>query len=169
MVAHALMNQMVTRVSVHLDLQESPVTVVRSFVMCRTRDWYISVKFMPTNSIRFLNLDINECESEPCHNEGMCIDEVAGYECQCQAGYAGAMCNIGNYEAASLSFSTNVDALGIFMQFSLAVFAEACEFPTNWQHEWLTRNELSHHFVRKYSRSYEETYVRTALQETIIG
>ena len=42
-------------------------------------------------------LDINECESRPCMNNGKCIDEVNKYNCQCMAGYTGLNCEIGKY------------------------------------------------------------------------
>ena len=35
--------------------------------------------------------DINECGSMPCMN-GQCIDGVNGYQCRCNAGYTGVMC-----------------------------------------------------------------------------
>lgn len=33
--------------------------------------------------------NINECASNPCLNEGMCIDDVAGYKCICTLPYTG--------------------------------------------------------------------------------
>ena len=49
--------------------------------------------FKLTNlSIPLFNVaDINECGSMPCMN-GQCIDGVNGYECRCNAGYTGVMC-----------------------------------------------------------------------------
>ena len=43
----------------------------------------------------FLLLDINECESSPCENGGTCIDMEDGYECECQSGFTGPMCETG--------------------------------------------------------------------------
>ena len=40
-------------------------------------------------------LDINECESRPCMNNGTCIDGLNNYNCQCEAGYTGLNCEIG--------------------------------------------------------------------------
>ncbi|XP_072019599.1 uncharacterized protein [Amphiura filiformis] len=38
---------------------------------------------------------INECDSNPCNNEGMCIDEIDYYQCNCTGtGYQGDICQI---------------------------------------------------------------------------
>lgn len=36
--------------------------------------------------------NIDECESEPCQNDGQCIDEANGYRCECLAGFSGVRC-----------------------------------------------------------------------------
>lgn len=36
--------------------------------------------------------DIDECESNPCHNGGGCTDDVNGYRCTCPPGYFDAQC-----------------------------------------------------------------------------
>lgn len=41
-----------------------------------------------------LCVDIDECNSDPCQNDGTCVDQVDGFMCQCQDGYAGDMCDI---------------------------------------------------------------------------
>ena len=40
--------------------------------------------------------DINECISSPCQNGGYCWDHVNNYTCDCQPGYVGYNCQIGN-------------------------------------------------------------------------
>ena len=40
-----------------------------------------------------ISLDINECESNPCQNEGECIDQIARFECNCAEGYEGDVCD----------------------------------------------------------------------------
>ena len=42
-------------------------------------------------------LDINECSSSPCHNNGTCFDHVNSYQCNCVPGYTGSNCEIGMY------------------------------------------------------------------------
>ena len=45
--------------------------------------WYYSV------------IDINECRSNPCLNNGTCNDRINGFNCSCPAGFAGKRCEIG--------------------------------------------------------------------------
>lgn len=40
--------------------------------------------------------DIDECASSPCVH-GSCEDLVAGYNCSCEAGYTGTMCETGRF------------------------------------------------------------------------
>ena len=39
--------------------------------------------------------DIDECGSNPCHNNASCVNEVAQYACECLPGYTGTDCEIG--------------------------------------------------------------------------
>ena len=38
-------------------------------------------------------VDINECSSNPCGDDGTCTDAVNRYICHCVAGYTGAKCD----------------------------------------------------------------------------
>ena len=38
-------------------------------------------------------VEINECESNPCHNGGICTDEVNGFSCTCAAGFTNDTCS----------------------------------------------------------------------------
>jgi protein crumbs len=38
-------------------------------------------------------IDINECESSPCV-QGICVDNIGGYVCECNEGFEGERCNI---------------------------------------------------------------------------
>uniref|UniRef100_A0A3B4X5A0 Delta/notch-like EGF repeat containing n=1 Tax=Seriola lalandi dorsalis TaxID=1841481 RepID=A0A3B4X5A0_SERLL len=40
------------------------------------------------------DVDINECESNPCHHGGTCIDQSNGFTCHCQPGWVGPSCEI---------------------------------------------------------------------------
>lgn len=38
------------------------------------------------------SININDCESSPCLNDGQCIDKVNEFECVCKNGYFGSLC-----------------------------------------------------------------------------
>ncbi|XP_044124952.1 protein crumbs homolog 2-like [Bufo gargarizans] len=40
------------------------------------------------------SVNIDECNSAPCHNGGSCVDLINGFICQCAAGYTGVLCTI---------------------------------------------------------------------------
>ena len=42
------------------------------------------------------NKEINECLSMPCLNYGECIDNLAGFQCNCTDAYNGTLCETGN-------------------------------------------------------------------------
>lgn len=46
----------------------------------------------PGWSGQFCDTEINECESGPCQNGGVCIDKVATYACACTMGFTGTNC-----------------------------------------------------------------------------
>lgn len=37
-------------------------------------------------------LTVDECQSNPCHNEGTCVDKYNSYQCICKEGYFGSNC-----------------------------------------------------------------------------
>ena len=39
-----------------------------------------------------LLVDIDECASDPCMNDGTCLDQVNMFECQCADAYYGDSC-----------------------------------------------------------------------------
>lgn len=41
-------------------------------------------------------VDIDECVSSPCQNNGTCHDGINGYTCECFPGYTGVFCEIGS-------------------------------------------------------------------------
>lgn len=47
-------------------------------------------------------VDVNECESNPCHHGGTCIDQSNGYTCHCPPGWVGGSCEIRKFTFAFL-------------------------------------------------------------------
>lgn len=41
-------------------------------------------------------ININECEMNPCFNQGVCFDNYGSYTCQCQPGFGGIHCETVN-------------------------------------------------------------------------
>lgn len=37
-------------------------------------------------------MNIDECESSPCLNDGVCSDGINGFQCNCSQGYVGDRC-----------------------------------------------------------------------------
>ena len=42
-----------------------------------------------------VSVDIYECASNPCLNNGVCEDAINEFGCRCQAGWTGDLCEIG--------------------------------------------------------------------------
>ena len=42
--------------------------------------------------------EINECDSNPCNNDGYCYDRENYYRCSCQGGFIGTDCDEGMYQ-----------------------------------------------------------------------
>lgn len=41
-------------------------------------------------------LDVNECTTDPCKNQGTCINSIGSYVCSCPAGWKGHICDEGS-------------------------------------------------------------------------
>ena len=41
-------------------------------------------------------IELDECDSSPCENGGICADIVDGYNCTCDSGFIGEYCELGN-------------------------------------------------------------------------
>ncbi|XP_038593172.1 protein eyes shut homolog [Micropterus salmoides] len=46
-------------------------------------------------------IDTNECSSNPCQNQGDCVDRVNSYSCECNVGFSGLYCEEDINECAS--------------------------------------------------------------------
>ena len=42
-------------------------------------------------------VDVNECASNPCKNNGVCVNRVNRFDCACKAGFTGSTCEKGMY------------------------------------------------------------------------
>ena len=43
----------------------------------------------------FLWTYVNQCASNPCQNDGTCVDIINSYKCKCAIEYTGTSCEIG--------------------------------------------------------------------------
>ena len=50
--------------------------------------------YLPGFSGPICEINIDECEPNPCTNDGSCQDQINGYFCQCKAGFRGVNCEI---------------------------------------------------------------------------
>lgn len=82
-------------------------------------------------------IDWNECESQPCQNDGQCIDDIGMFKCNCEGtGYSGIMCQNNIDECAVSSTCMNsgqcFDTYGSFICVCLPGFGgHRCEQPIN--------------------------------------
>ena len=42
---------------------------------------------------------MNECDSNPCLNNGTCVDKINSFNCTCPGGFTGNRCETGNYNS----------------------------------------------------------------------
>ena len=63
---------------------EKDVTVVY-------QSYTVEVSFS-MNILFTISVDIDDCASEPCLHNGTCIDGIDSYQCQCEAGFNGNIC-----------------------------------------------------------------------------
>lgn len=45
--------------------------------------------------ISFNSIDIDECVSNACKNDGSCVDGINEYTCNCRVGFMGEQCETG--------------------------------------------------------------------------
>ena len=44
---------------------------------------------------KLCEINIDECLSDPCQNQGTCVDGIAGYFCECPKGFTGELLDRG--------------------------------------------------------------------------
>ena len=47
--------------------------------------------------ILLLFIDIDDCQSSPCHNDGVCVDGINSFTCNCAHGFIGDDCSISRF------------------------------------------------------------------------
>lgn len=47
-----------------------------------------------SSSLISTHSELDECDSTPCLNEGVCQDGISSFSCACRDGYAGSFCEI---------------------------------------------------------------------------
>ncbi|NWI93638.1 CRUM1 protein, partial [Pitta sordida] len=79
---------------------------------CVTESWGANCSCRPGFTGRNCQININECDPNPCHNGGTCQASEHSYECVCSASYTGERCDINQRVWAHLSHSSVVGAVG---------------------------------------------------------
>lgn len=61
-------------------------------------------------------MEIDECQSNPCKNNGTCIDLIGSFNCNCTAGFNGTQCenNIDDCPSHGCNNGTCVDGINNF-------------------------------------------------------
>lgn len=80
------------------------------------------------------NFEYNECESNPCLNNGQCTDHIGGFSCQCTRGYTGKRCHIkvsrqSGHSFPFISFFSHKIFHLLFSVISYVVPIHGCNFP----------------------------------------
>ena len=75
-----------------MTVRESPVKIFFMFVMMVSTLYSCSCPKGFTGDQCEINID--ECESNPCIKGGTCEDGVNGYTCTCQEGFNGTNCKL---------------------------------------------------------------------------
>ena len=58
--------------------------------------------------LSFYFLDVDECKSKPCLNNGLCVDGINSYTCKCRENYIGENCETSELIASWKAMDSNV-------------------------------------------------------------
>uniref|UniRef100_K1QP38 Fibropellin-1 n=1 Tax=Magallana gigas TaxID=29159 RepID=K1QP38_MAGGI len=72
------------------------------------------------STIVFEIVDIDDCNPEPCQNNGTCTDLVNGFQCDCVAGFNGANCENNIDECASEPCQNNGTCIDLINDYTCA-------------------------------------------------
>ena len=61
-------------------------------VFCQTGPPFLCFNMLSTQIGINCSLDIGECTSTPCQNNGTCVDEINQFTCICADGFSGNVC-----------------------------------------------------------------------------
>ena len=64
-------------------------------------------------------IDINECDSDPCQNNGKCKNTLGSYYCVCPHGFLGTNCGSGNSTIVHAMYAYHVFERKGFFLFSV--------------------------------------------------
>ena len=67
------------------------------FIHCKVNTYYWSQHVYLRIHTLLMSLDIDDCQSQPCQNNGTCHDLVNDYRCDCVAGFNGTNCDNSTY------------------------------------------------------------------------
>ena len=89
--------------------------------------WFISTYQIYFNWI--LNnsnlIDIDDCKSSPCMNNGVCVDGVNTFSCDCAHGFIGDTCNTSNLDWHKKSSSKIINFISVrFLTDEIYVFSD---------------------------------------------
>ncbi|KAM6082169.1 protein eyes shut homolog [Chlamydotis macqueenii] len=83
----------------------------------------------------YCEVNSDECISDPCQNEGLCVDGVNHYRCSCQHGFTGTLCEVEINECLSRPCKNNGTCLDLVNRFICSCapgyYGSLCEMDVN--------------------------------------